>query len=48
MSWSHRAAVLLAVCIALIAGSAEAQKPIRIGYPGHSLGAGCTDRRALR
>src|SRR5882724_6441172 len=33
MSWSHRAAVLLAVCFTLIAGSAEAQKPIRVGYP---------------
>jgi len=33
MNWSQRAAVLLAACVTFIAGSAEAQKPIRIGYP---------------
>jgi branched-chain amino acid transport system substrate-binding protein len=32
MNWSQRAAVLLAACATFIAGSAEAQKPIRVGY----------------
>lgn len=32
MNWSQRAAVLLAACAAFIGGSAEAQKPIRVGY----------------
>src|SRR6266850_8208211 len=32
MNWSQRAAVLLAACVTFIAGSAEAQKPIRVGY----------------
>lgn len=33
MNWSQRAAVLLAACVTIIAGSAQAQKPIRVGYP---------------
>src|SRR5258708_1451456 len=33
MNWSQRAAVLLAACVTFTAESAQAQKPIRIGYP---------------
>lgn len=34
MNWSRRGVVLLAACAtAFIAGSAQAQKPIRVGYP---------------
>jgi len=34
MNWSRRGVVLFAACATVfIAGSAQAQKPIRIGYP---------------
>ena len=33
MNWSQRFAVLVALCAALFAEPAAAQKPIRIGYP---------------
>ena len=33
MNWSRRAALLAAAAVLLVAGSAHAQKPIRIGYP---------------